>query len=82
MLITLIDFLCACANLFFLKNTCFIKVLLLGYKNSVFHLFLLVLKGKMSSALQWELIKRTSCFIVKDKQTGASFSKVYIHDNS
>lgn len=29
----------------------------------------------MSAQLQWELIKNSSCFIVKDKKTGTSFSK-------
>lgn len=31
---------------------------------------------KMSSQLQWELIKKSSSFIVKDKKTGAAFSRV------
>ncbi len=29
----------------------------------------------MSASFQWELIKKSSCFIVKDKKIKASFSK-------
>lgn len=34
----------------------------------------------MSSHLQWELIKKSSSFLVRDKKTGVTFSKV--HKNS